>query len=120
MKRLLLIFLAGILLTCQPLQDPGSSALTIGTPKAAGFSPARLARIDASLQDWVDKGWINGAVGLIARNGKIVYYKGVGYNDIETKEVLDKEGIFQDRLSNQSYHQRGRHDAVRGRKISAG
>ncbi|MEQ8415450.1 MAG: serine hydrolase [Imperialibacter sp.] len=94
MKRLLLIFLAGTLLTCQPLQDPGSSALTIGTPKAAGFSTARLARIDASLQDWVDKGWINGAVGLIARNGKIVYYKGVGYNDIATKEVLDKEGIF--------------------------
>ncbi|CAD5258021.1 MULTISPECIES: serine hydrolase [unclassified Imperialibacter] len=94
MKRLLLIFLAGTLLTCQPLQDPASSALTIGTPKAAGFSPTRLARIDASLQDWVNKGWINGAVGLIARNGKIVYYKGVGYDDLETKEALEREGIF--------------------------
>jgi CubicO group peptidase (beta-lactamase class C family) len=94
MKRLPLIFLAGILLTCQPLQDPASSALTIGTPKAAGFSPTRLARIDTSLQDWVDKGWINGAVGLIARNGKIVYYKGVGYDDPETKEALEREGIF--------------------------
>jgi len=46
------------------------------------------------MQDWVEKGWINGAVGLIIRNGKIAHYKSVGYNDLETKTALDKEGIF--------------------------
>lgn len=46
------------------------------------------------MNDWVNKGWINGAVGLIIRNGKIAHFKSVGYNDLETKTALDKEGIF--------------------------
>jgi CubicO group peptidase (beta-lactamase class C family) len=42
----------------------------------------------------VKDGWINGAVGLIARDGKIIYYKATGYDDLETKEPLKREGIF--------------------------
>ncbi len=96
MKKLfLLAFIGATLLSCQP-QAPKetSSALSIASPASAGFSAERLARIDSTMQDWVDKGWNNGSVGFIARNGKIVYYKAAGYNDIEAKEALDKEGIF--------------------------
>jgi CubicO group peptidase (beta-lactamase class C family) len=46
------------------------------------------------MSDWVKKGWINGAVGYIARDGKIVYYKASGYNNLETKEKLKEDGIF--------------------------
>lgn len=54
-------------------------------PESAGFSPDRLKRIDAAFNDWVKKGWMNGAVGMVVRNGKIVYYKSAGYNDLNTK-----------------------------------
>ena len=96
MKRLsALLLITGLLLSCQP-QTPKatSSSLSTASPATVGFSPERLARIDSTMQDWVDKGWNNGSVGFIARNGKIVYYKAAGYNDIEAKEALDKEGIF--------------------------
>jgi len=64
------------------------------TPEAAGFSADRLKRIDANLKSWVDRGWMNGAAALIIRNGKIVYYKSTGYNDLDTKTPLAKTGIF--------------------------
>src|SRR6187402_2890121 len=64
------------------------------TPEAAGFSSERLKRIDANLKSLVDKEWINGAVALVIRDGKIVYYKSTGYNDLKTKAPLAKDGIF--------------------------
>ncbi len=63
-------------------------------PEAVGFSSERLKRIDANLNDWVSKGWMNGGVGLIIRNGKIAYYKSAGYNDLTTKSAMQKDGIF--------------------------
>jgi CubicO group peptidase (beta-lactamase class C family) len=64
------------------------------SPDAAGFSAERLKRIDSNMKSWVDKGWMNGAAALIIRNGKIVYYKSAGYNDLKTKAPLAKDGIF--------------------------
>jgi CubicO group peptidase (beta-lactamase class C family) len=63
------------------------------TPAAAGFSAERLQRIDRVLQEYVDKGRMNGAVALIIRNGKIAYYKGVGY-DKDVNTPLQKDAIF--------------------------
>ncbi len=59
-----------------------------------GFSADRLKKIDVTMNDWVKKGWVNGTVGLVVRDGKIVYYKAAGYNDVATKAVMQKEGIF--------------------------
>lgn len=63
-------------------------------PATAGFSAERLKRIDNNMQQWVNDGWMNGAVGMIVHNGKIVYYKSAGYNDVETKTPMPKDGIF--------------------------
>ena len=63
-------------------------------PETAGFSAERLKRIDANLSDWVNKGWMNGAVGLVVREGKIIYYKSAGFNDLKTKSAMQKDGIF--------------------------
>jgi CubicO group peptidase (beta-lactamase class C family) len=68
--------------------------LTIADPAAGGFSAVRLARLDSGMSDWVKKKWVNGSVALIARKGKIVFYKAYGYNDPDTKAPLDKTGIF--------------------------
>ncbi len=64
------------------------------TPEASGFSSKRLARIDTILKEYVDKGRMNGAVAMIVHDGKIVYYKNFGYNDLDTKTPLQKDGIF--------------------------
>jgi len=71
-----------------------SKILTTGTPESGGFSASRLARLDSGMSDWVKKKWINGSVALIVRNGKIVFDKAYGYNDVDTKMPLDKNGIF--------------------------
>src|SRR5438105_12511682 len=66
-------------------KNAGSSVLTMGSPSSAGMSAERLSRIDSLVQDYVDKKWIAGATVLVARNGKIIYYKGLGYDDIDRK-----------------------------------
>jgi CubicO group peptidase (beta-lactamase class C family) len=71
-----------------------SGILSEAAPQAGGFSASRLARLDSGMTDWVKKKWINGSVALIARKGKIVFYKACGYNDLDTKAPLDKNGIF--------------------------
>ncbi|MGZ3750607.1 MAG: serine hydrolase domain-containing protein, partial [Mucilaginibacter sp.] len=71
-----------------------SKVLTEAAPAAGGFSAARLARLDSGMKAWVDKKWVNGSAVLIARHGKIVFYKAHGYNDPDTKTPLDKTGIF--------------------------
>ncbi|HLY69922.1 MAG TPA: serine hydrolase domain-containing protein [Puia sp.] len=71
-----------------------SKVLMEAMPEAGGFSSTRLARLDSGMNEWVKKKWINGSVALVARKGKIVFYKSYGYNDLETKAPLDKKGIF--------------------------
>ena len=71
-----------------------SAPLVIAPPEAGGFSSSRLSRLDSGMTDWVKKKWINGSVALIARKGKIVFYKSYGYNDAATKTPLAKDGIF--------------------------
>jgi CubicO group peptidase (beta-lactamase class C family) len=88
----LLILFASIVYT-SPAHTQ-SKVLTEAVPQAGGFSAARLARLDSGMNDWVKNKWVNGSEVLIARRGKIVFYKSYGYNDTDTKTPLDKNGIF--------------------------
>lgn len=67
---------------------------TAANPATVGFSTDRLKRIDKSMEQWASNGWTNGSVGLIIRNGKVAYYKAAGYNDVEAKSPMPKDGIF--------------------------
>ncbi|HEY1114032.1 MAG TPA: serine hydrolase domain-containing protein, partial [Chitinophagaceae bacterium] len=71
-----------------------SLLLQEASPATVGMSAEKLARIDALLQDYVDKGWIPGASAIIARNGKIVYYKSFGYRDRDARTPLKRDDIF--------------------------
>jgi CubicO group peptidase (beta-lactamase class C family) len=64
------------------------------TPEAAGFSSERLKLLDREMNDWTKKEWMQGGVALVIRNGKVAYYKAAGYNDLDTKSAMQKEGIF--------------------------
>ena len=71
-----------------------NTTLQEAAPASVGMSAERLARIDALLQEYVTKGWIPGASALVARNGKIVYYKSFGHSDREARTPLKRDDIF--------------------------
>lgn len=70
------------------------------SPDAAGFSSARLTRIDSLIQPLVVHREIPGAVALIARRGEVAYLKAWGYRDVETQVPLRPDDIF--RIASQS------------------
>ena len=71
-----------------------SQVLKPANPESAGMSSERLKRIDKVLQEYVDKKWIAGGSAIIARDGKIVYYKAIGYDDTKKKALLKRDAIF--------------------------
>jgi CubicO group peptidase (beta-lactamase class C family) len=60
-----------------------------------GLDPARLARIPARMQQFVDKGTVAGIVTLVARHGRVAALDSVGYTDLETKQPMKPDNIFQ-------------------------
>jgi CubicO group peptidase (beta-lactamase class C family) len=66
----------------------------VGDPEALGFSSSRLARIAAWQQSQVDAGAFPGAVTAIARNGKVVYLRAVGFRDRAKTIPLQPDAIF--------------------------
>ncbi len=49
------------------------ASLPTAAPEQAGFSTERLNRIDTVMREHITAGRLNGASGLIARNGKVVF-----------------------------------------------
>ncbi|MCY7420850.1 MAG: beta-lactamase family protein [Chitinophagaceae bacterium] len=75
-------------------------SLPVSTPEAQGFSSERLRRIDKNVQEWISKNWMNSALVLITRNGKVIYNKAYGYDDTEKKTALKNDQLF--RLASQT------------------
>lgn len=67
---------------------------------AAGFSEERIKRIDQTLQSWIDQKQMNGCVAFISKNGKIVYNKAFGYDNMEKGTPMRTDHIF--RIMSQS------------------
>ncbi|MFT4257989.1 MAG: hypothetical protein QM599_13695, partial [Pseudoxanthomonas sp.] len=75
---------AGLLLYCVLFAGLGgigqarAASLPRATPEQEGFSSAGLAKVDALIQDAIDKGF-PGAVLAVVRNGKLVKLTAYGY-----------------------------------------
>jgi len=54
----------------------------------------RLARIDTFVNDYINKGWINGVVTLVVKDGHVVQYKGYGYADKEAGKPMRRDDLF--------------------------
>jgi CubicO group peptidase (beta-lactamase class C family) len=65
-----------------------------GTNSGTGLSPERLARIGAVMKEHVAKGRIAGAIGLIARRGKVGYFETYGFQDREAAIPMREDTIF--------------------------
>lgn len=86
--------LAGLALS---LLAPGSlpaQARPAAAVAPAGFDAARLRRIDHFMQAYVDSNQIGGAVGLVLRDGKVVYQHAVGWVDKESGRRMTPDALF--------------------------
>lgn len=63
-------------------------------PKEVGLSSDRLLRIDAAMKEHVEQGRMAGAVGLIARRGKVAYFQACGWQDREGRVPMARDAIF--------------------------
>lgn len=62
--------------------------------ETVGMSTNRLQRMDAVINDYIAQKRQAGVAVLVARNGKIVYHKAYGQDDIQTKTALKRDAIF--------------------------
>jgi CubicO group peptidase (beta-lactamase class C family) len=98
MKKLLLVFLltaqlSDALLAQSYKTNPPKLPLELQTSES-GMSAQRLARIDNTVQDYINKKWLNGAVAIVYKNGKLAYYKAFGIDDADKKTPMQKDAIF--------------------------
>jgi CubicO group peptidase (beta-lactamase class C family) len=70
------------------------TALPSVDPAQVGLSAERLERIDKVMQNHVDEGRIAGAIGLIARRGKVAYLSTWGHSDREAKKEMAPDALF--------------------------
>lgn len=80
--------------TAQTSSAVMGGALETAAPEVVGMSSERVGRIDGMLAKAVAEGEIPGVVALVARDGKIVYWKAHGTADPETQRALDRDAIF--------------------------
>ena len=59
-----------------------------------GFDPARLGRLDAVIQDHVERNQIAGAIMFVARNGETAHLKTFGLQDVEAARPMAPDAIF--------------------------
>jgi CubicO group peptidase (beta-lactamase class C family) len=71
-----------------------AQGLPVVSPETVGLSGERLKRLDAVLNQYIEKKQIAGAVALVVRKGKTVYLKSVGMQDVEAKTPMRNNTIF--------------------------
>jgi CubicO group peptidase (beta-lactamase class C family) len=74
--------------------EPSVSSLPRANPEEVGMSSERLQRIDTAVQRNIDDGQVVGAVALVARKGRVVYFKALGMMDVEAKKQMHTDAIF--------------------------
>jgi CubicO group peptidase (beta-lactamase class C family) len=102
MKTLISFLLVAVCLStsAQTKSIQNTPPLSEASPESVGMSPERLARIETMCEEAVSEGDIPGVVALVARHGKIVYWKAFGMADKQAGRSLKRDDIF--RIASQS------------------
>jgi CubicO group peptidase (beta-lactamase class C family) len=85
------LLISSVLTACARPAAPSSETVN---PESVGLSSEKLSQIDNVLNEYVSADKINGAVILIARHGKIAYFKSFGYRDDAKQLPMEKDSIF--------------------------
>ena len=64
------------------------------SPESVGFSTTRLARIRPVMQSYVDQHGYSGISTMIARQGQVVHFEQVGWQDRENQVPLSPDTIY--------------------------
>jgi CubicO group peptidase (beta-lactamase class C family) len=72
----------------------GAQSLPTAKPEQVGMSSERLARLGPALKGQIANERFPGAVVLVARKGKVVYFETVGQRDPATGAPMTKDAIF--------------------------
>ena len=96
MKNTLFLLFAcyAFLSFAQTSASNSSPALVEAPATQVGMSEERLSKIDAMLKKAITENQVPGAVALIAKNGKIVFYNAYGMADNASEKKMEKETIF--------------------------
>ena len=88
-------------LTCAALTLATFSPVTTAAPpksaaavNAQGFSPERLKRLDAAIDEQIAQNQLAGGVMAVLRDGKPVVFKAYGQRDIEAAKPMRTDTIF--------------------------
>lgn len=73
---------------------PAASAAEVNSPESHGFSSQRMQRLDAVVQDAVDRKQLAGGIVYLGRNGRTAYLKSYGMSDIEGGKPMSPDAIF--------------------------
>ena len=98
--RFFTFILAAVLAACSQPDTSNKSTLPEVSPESVGVSSEYLARIDTILYSAIEEGDLPGLVALVARKGKVVYYKAFGMADNQENRTLYRNDIF--RIASQS------------------
>ena len=93
MKKIILQLLLLLIVTWS-CNDTDDRQLKVGTPESVDVSSERLNRIDSMILKSIEDKWIAGAVGFIARDGKIIYNRAFGVIDPESNAPMQTDAIF--------------------------
>ncbi|HSM04555.1 MAG TPA: serine hydrolase domain-containing protein [Longimicrobiales bacterium] len=93
---------AFVVLTLLVLGVPGLSAqaLPMAAPEAVGMSAERLARLDRTLDAYVEADQLAGGVVMIARRGRLAHQYAFGLRDVESGDPMELDDLF--RIASQS------------------
>jgi CubicO group peptidase (beta-lactamase class C family) len=94
MKRSMFCLLLMLSLALASFGSGNGKSLKIATPEEAGLVKERLDRIGQVMQQHIAENRVAGAIGLIARRGKIGYFESWGTMDKETNKPMRKDAIF--------------------------
>jgi CubicO group peptidase (beta-lactamase class C family) len=92
--RLAVISIALLIWSSAVLPARQTPRLPDAPPAAEGFSPERLARLQARMQEVVDAGDYAGFVWLVARHGRVTDTRAVGFRDREARLPMERDTIF--------------------------
>jgi CubicO group peptidase (beta-lactamase class C family) len=98
-SRLVLIVLLSVVAAPPALWAQARTAtatvapLPTATPESVGFAPGALDKMDAGMQDLIDKKGLAGIVTLVARHGKVVQHKAYGQQNVDAQAPMKLDTI---------------------------
>ena len=89
-RTIVLTLVAFILVLSRPIS---ANEFPAAKPETVGMSSEKLALVVPAMQTFVDEQKVAGAVTIVARNGKVVFFEAVGDADIDSGEPMKRDTI---------------------------